>query len=56
MQGNAAFKQKDFKKAVSHYTDAIRMDGNNATYYNNRAMAHLQLCKYVFVEYLSRSS
>ncbi|KAG0557088.1 hypothetical protein KC19_11G101300 [Ceratodon purpureus] len=45
-KGNAAFKQKDFKKAVSHYSDAIRMDANNATYYNNRAMAHLQLCNF----------
>lgn len=45
-QGNASFKEKDFKKAISHYTDAIRMDGNNATYYNNRAMAYLQLCRW----------
>lgn len=45
-KGNASFKEKDFKKAISHYTDAIRMDGNNATYYNNRAMAYLQLCSF----------
>lgn len=45
-QGNASFKEKDFKKAISHYSDAIRMDGNNATYYNNRAMAYLQLCRW----------
>jgi Flp pilus assembly protein TadD len=43
VQGNAAFKEKDFKKAVIYYSDAIRMNRNNATYYNNRAMAYLQL-------------
>lgn len=46
VQGNAAFKEKDYKKAVGFYTDAIRLNGNNATYYNNRAMAYLQLCSF----------
>ncbi|KAG0583276.1 hypothetical protein M758_3G124400 [Ceratodon purpureus] len=45
-KGNTSFKEKDYKKAIGHYTDAIRMDGNNATYYNNRAMAYLQLCSF----------
>lgn len=45
-KGNASFKEKDYKKAISHYTDAIRMDENNATFYNNRAMAYLQLCSF----------
>nr|AAS47584.1 chloroplast Toc64-1 [Physcomitrium patens] len=45
-KGNAAFKEKDYKKAVGFYTDAIRLNGNNATYYNNRAMAYLQLCSF----------
>uniref|UniRef100_A0A7I4F9K9 Amidase domain-containing protein n=2 Tax=Physcomitrium patens TaxID=3218 RepID=A0A7I4F9K9_PHYPA len=45
-KGNAAFKRNDFKNAISHYTDAIRIRGNNPTYYNNRAMAYLQLRSY----------
>ncbi|KAG0563158.1 hypothetical protein M758_8G008300 [Ceratodon purpureus] len=42
-KGNSAFKEKDFKKAIVYYSDAIRINRNNATYYNNRAMAYLQL-------------
>lgn len=45
VQGNAAYKAKDYKKAIGHYNDAIRMDGNNAAYYNNRALTYLQLNK-----------
>lgn len=45
LQGNASFKLNDYKKAISHYTDAIRMDGKNATYYNNRAAAYLKMCR-----------
>lgn len=45
-KGNASFKLNDYKKAISHYTDAIRMDGKNATYYNNRAAAYLKMCSF----------
>lgn len=41
--GNGAFKEKDFKEAVIYYLDAIGMNRDNATYYNNHAMAYLEL-------------
>lgn len=43
MQGNAAFKEKQWNKAVDYYTEAINLDGMNATYYCNRAAAYLKL-------------
>jgi Asp-tRNA(Asn)/Glu-tRNA(Gln) amidotransferase A subunit family amidase len=49
-KGNAAYKAKDFKKAIGHYSDAIRMDGNNAAYYNNRALTYLQLNNFAEAE------
>lgn len=46
-KGNAAYKAKDFKAALAHYSEAIRIDGGRSSiYYNNRAMAYLQLCKF----------
>ncbi|KAL2622202.1 hypothetical protein R1flu_002407 [Riccia fluitans] len=45
-KGNAAFKEQDYPKAVSHYSEAIRLDGQNATYYSNRAAAYLQMCSF----------
>ncbi|CAM6095281.1 unnamed protein product [Calypogeia fissa] len=45
-KGNAAFKERDYPKAVIHYSEAIRHDSQNATYYSNRAMAYLQMCSF----------
>ncbi|BBN12172.1 protein MpAMI1 [Marchantia polymorpha subsp. ruderalis] len=45
-RGNAAFKEQDYPKAVTHYTEAIRLDGQSATYYSNRAAAYLQMCNF----------
>lgn len=45
MQGNLAFKKKDFKAAIESYSEAIRCDEDNATYYSNRAAAYLALYK-----------
>ncbi|XP_024516983.1 uncharacterized protein LOC9629241 [Selaginella moellendorffii] len=49
-KGNLAFKNKDYHKAVSHYSEAIRLDPLNSTYYNNRAVAHLSMCSFLQVE------
>jgi hypothetical protein len=35
-RGNDAFKAKDFKAAVVHYSAAIEADNTNATFYSNR--------------------
>ncbi|KAE8716774.1 Outer envelope protein 64 [Hibiscus syriacus] len=42
-KGNAAFKGKQWNKAVNYYTEAIKLNETNATYYNNRAAAFLEL-------------
>lgn len=43
LQGNAAFKGKQWNKAVNYYSEAIKSNGMNATYYSNRAAAYLEL-------------
>ncbi|XP_031271146.1 outer envelope protein 64, mitochondrial-like [Pistacia vera] len=42
-KGNAAFKGRQWNKAVSYYSEAIKINGTNATYYCNRAAAYLEL-------------
>ncbi|KAI3448255.1 hypothetical protein Pfo_004920 [Paulownia fortunei] len=42
-KGNAAYKGKQWNKAVSYYTEAIKLNETNATYYCNRAAAYLEL-------------
>ncbi|KAL0422382.1 UNVERIFIED_CONTAM: Outer envelope protein 64, mitochondrial [Sesamum latifolium] len=42
-KGNAAYKGKQWNKAVSYYTEAIKLNDANATYYSNRAAAYLEL-------------
>ncbi|XVF44770.1 hypothetical protein PTKIN_Ptkin02bG0150400 [Pterospermum kingtungense] len=42
-KGNAAFKGKQWNKAVKYYSEAIKLNGKNAMYYNNRAAAYLEL-------------
>ncbi|XP_057803998.1 outer envelope protein 64, mitochondrial [Salvia miltiorrhiza] len=42
-KGNAAYKEKQWNKAVSFYTEAIKLNDANATYYSNRAAAYLEL-------------
>jgi stress-induced-phosphoprotein 1 len=41
--GNAAFKAKDFLKAVEHYTEAIRANPNDHTIYGNRSQTYINL-------------
>ncbi|KAK9278959.1 hypothetical protein L1049_028541 [Liquidambar formosana] len=49
-KGNQAFKDKQWQKAISFYTEAIKISGNNATYYSNRAAAYLELGSYLQAE------
>lgn len=42
-KGNAAFKGRQWNKAANYYTEAIKLNGTNATYYCNRAAAYLEL-------------
>ncbi|KAI7726192.1 hypothetical protein M8C21_023988 [Ambrosia artemisiifolia] len=42
-KGNAAYKGKQFNKAITYYTEAIKLDESNATFYCNRAAAYLEL-------------
>ncbi|KAK9162541.1 hypothetical protein Syun_003443 [Stephania yunnanensis] len=39
-------KDKQYQKAISFYTEAIKLNGKNATYYGNRAAAYLELERY----------
>uniref|UniRef100_A0A0D3FAM0 Amidase domain-containing protein n=1 Tax=Oryza barthii TaxID=65489 RepID=A0A0D3FAM0_9ORYZ len=45
-KGNSAFKGRKWSKAVEFYSDAIKLNGTNATYYCNRAAAYLELGRY----------
>lgn len=45
-KGNAAYKGRQWNKAVSCYTEAIKLNGANATYFCNRAAAYLELGRF----------
>lgn len=49
-KGNQAFKDKQWQKAIGFYTEAIKLNGSNATYYSNRAAAYLELGSFVQAE------
>ncbi|MCO5602154.1 hypothetical protein L7F22_056282 [Adiantum nelumboides] len=49
-KGNEAFRKRDFKTAVSSYSEAIVCDERNATYYSNRAAAYLALGNFHLAE------
>ncbi|XP_042483308.1 outer envelope protein 64, mitochondrial, partial [Macadamia integrifolia] len=42
-KGNSSFKGRQWNKAVNYYSEAIKLNSNNATYYCNRAAAYLEL-------------
>lgn len=42
-KGNRAMGKKKYPKAVRYYTKAIKLDGSNATYHLNRAIANAAL-------------
>lgn len=56
LQGNAAYKGKQYNKAVSYYTEAIKLNESNATFYSNRAAAYLELGWYTFASCSQRIS
>ncbi|RAL49466.1 unnamed protein product [Cuscuta campestris] len=45
-KGNAAYKNKQWNKAVNYYTEAIKLNEINSTYYSNRAAAYLELGRF----------
>lgn len=45
-QGNAAFSAKDFPAAITAFTEAIKLDGNNHILWSNRSAAYASLRKY----------
>ncbi|KAH7575593.1 hypothetical protein ACOSP7_004658 [Xanthoceras sorbifolium] len=42
-KGNAAFKGRQWNKAANYYSEAIKLNGKNTTYFCNRAAAYLEL-------------
>ncbi|GAA0145444.1 hypothetical protein LIER_05636 [Lithospermum erythrorhizon] len=49
-KGNQAFKEKQWQRAIGFYTEAIKLNSNNATYYSNRAAAYLEFGSFVQAE------
>ncbi|KAM6592422.1 hypothetical protein CsatA_000125 [Cannabis sativa] len=49
-KGNQAYKEKQFHKAIGFYTEAIKLCGDSATYYSNRAAAHLEVGSFLQAE------
>ncbi|XP_068659737.1 outer envelope protein 64, chloroplastic [Aristolochia californica] len=49
-KGNNAFKERQWQKAISFYSEAIKLSGKNATYYSNRAAAYLELGSFLQAE------
>ncbi|KAL3639436.1 Outer envelope protein 64, chloroplastic [Castilleja foliolosa] len=45
-KGNQAFKDKHWQRAIGFYTEAIKLNSSNATYYSNRAAAYLEMGSY----------
>lgn len=41
-EGNVAYKNKDFAKAVQLYDEAINLDPTEITYYTNKAAAYYE--------------
>ncbi|XP_071715779.1 translocon at the outer membrane of chloroplasts 64-like [Rutidosis leptorrhynchoides] len=49
-KGNSAFKAKNWQNAIKFYTDAIKLNSSNATYFNNRAAAYLEVGSFIQAE------
>jgi stress-induced-phosphoprotein 1 len=43
--GNAAYKKKEFEKAIEHYTKATELDDEDISYLTNRAAVYLETGK-----------
>lgn len=44
--GNAAYKKKEFEKAIEHYSSALELDDEDISYLTNRAAVYLEMGKY----------
>ncbi|ONK55966.1 uncharacterized protein A4U43_C10F2770 [Asparagus officinalis] len=44
--GNAAYKKKDFDKAIEHYSKALELDDEDISFLTNRAAVYLEMGKY----------
>ncbi|KAG7015655.1 Hsp70-Hsp90 organizing protein 3 [Cucurbita argyrosperma subsp. argyrosperma] len=44
--GNAAYKKKDFEKAINHYSKALELDDEDISFLTNRAAVYLEMGKY----------
>ena len=51
LQGNQFFRDGQYVEAIEKYTKAIELDGRQAVYPANRAMALLKQEKSVFVQF-----
>lgn len=49
-KGNQAFKDRQWQRAIGFYTEAIKLNDKNATYYSNRAAAYLELGSFIQAE------
>ncbi|XP_011084169.1 outer envelope protein 64, chloroplastic isoform X1 [Sesamum indicum] len=49
-KGNQAFKDKQWQRAIGFYTEAIKLNSSNATYYSNRAAAYLEMRSFIQAE------
>lgn len=45
-KGNKALQEKDYPKALEHYTNAIQLDSKNHIFYSNRSSVYALLEKY----------
>ncbi|KAJ0243204.1 Hsp70-Hsp90 organizing protein 3 [Hirschfeldia incana] len=45
-RGNAAYKRKEFEKAIEHYSKAMELDDEDISYLTNRAAVYLEMGKY----------
>lgn len=43
--GNAAYKKKDFEKAINHYSKALELDDEDISFLTNRAAVYLEMGK-----------
>ncbi|PKA64180.1 Heat shock protein STI [Apostasia shenzhenica] len=44
--GNAAYKKKNFEKAIHHYTRALELDDEDISFLTNRAAVYLEMGEY----------
>ena len=57
--GNEAYKNKEYEKAIEHYTEAIKLDpksDNAALCYSNRSASYKMLKKWKEMESDARAS